>query len=332
MRKRVVILVAAGLAACSGSHRQTSLQTVRLAIHQDPIASLPMRVAQTLSYYQESGLAVETSEVSGGTKALQALLGGSVDVAAAAMSDAVQLAGEGRDVRGILVLYTRPTAALAVAPSLKGTIRTIHDLKGRTVGVSAPGSGSHQILNFLLVSNGLSPDAVRTVSVGMSASSVAALEHGTVDAAVLIASAISVFERRQPGQAFLVDLRTPEGARQIFGSQVFPSLGLLAEDRWLRANPDTARRFVRAVTRGMQWIRDHPAEQVRDMLPDAVRTTAEADLLAIRQMQQVLSSDGLMPAGSAELIAKFVAVSKPTFRATPSDLAHIYTNEFAPAK
>jgi NitT/TauT family transport system substrate-binding protein len=248
------------------------------------------------------------------------------------MSDAVQLAIEGRDVRGILVLYTRPTAALAVAPSLKGTIRTIHDLKGRTVGVSAPGSGSHQILNFLLVANGLSPDAVSTVSVGMSGSSVAALEHGTVDAAVLIASAISVFERRQPGQAFLVDLRTPDGARQIFGSEMFPSLGLLAEDKWLRANPDTARRLVRAVTRGMQWIRDHPAEQVRDMLPVAVRTTSEADLQAVRQMQQVLSADGRMPPGSTEMIAKFVAASNPKFRATPIDLARLYTNEFAPAR
>ena len=39
--------------------------TVRLAIHQDPIAFLPMRVAQTLGYYQEDGLAVETSEVVG---------------------------------------------------------------------------------------------------------------------------------------------------------------------------------------------------------------------------------------------------------------------------
>ena len=166
-----------------------------------------------------------TSEVAGGTKAIQALLGGSVDVAAASMPDAVQLALEGRDVRGFLLLYTRPTAALAVTPSLSSTMRTVRDLKGRTIGVSAPGSASHQILNFLLVSNGLSPDAVSTVSVGMSASSVAALEHGSVDAAVLLGSAISVFERRQPRQTFLVDLRTPAGARQVFGSEVFPVAG-----------------------------------------------------------------------------------------------------------
>ena len=129
MRQLVAALVAAGLAACNGSQQQAGLQTVRLAIHQDPIAFLPVRLAQTLGYYEEAGLAVETSEVAGGTKALQALLGGSADVAAASMSDAVQLAVEGRDVRGFLVLYTRPTAALAVAPSLSRTIRTIRDLK-----------------------------------------------------------------------------------------------------------------------------------------------------------------------------------------------------------
>jgi NitT/TauT family transport system substrate-binding protein len=327
--RHLIALVAAGLTACNGSHQQAGLQTVRLAIHQDPIAFLPVRVTQTLGYYEEAGLAVEMSEVVGGTKAIQALLGGSVDVAAASMSDAVQLALEGRDVRGFLLLYTRPTAALAVAPSLSGTIRTIHDLKGRTVGVSAPGSASHQILNFLLVSNGLSLDAVSTVSVGMSASSVAALEHGSVDAAVLLGSATSAFERRQPRQTFLVDLRTPAGARQMFGAEVFPSLGLLAEDRWLRANPDTARRLARAVTRGMQWVRDHSAEQVREMVPAAARTTDEADLQAIRQLQQVLSSDGLMPPGATALIERFVAVSNPKLRAAPIDIARIYTNEFA---
>jgi hypothetical protein len=78
----------------------------------------------------------------------------------------------------------------------------------------------------------------------------------------------------------------------------------------------------------MHWIRDHSAEQVRDMVPNPLRTTVEADLPAIRQMQQVLSDDGLMPLGSTEIIAKFVAASNAKFRATPIDIARVYTNEF----
>ena len=331
MRRLVAALVLTGLVACTGS-QSSGIRTVRLAIHQDPIAFLGVRAAQTLGYCAEEGLAVETPEFVGGTKAIQALLGGSVDVASATMSDAVQLAIEGRDVRGFLLFYTRPTAALAIAPSMRGTIRSIRDLKGRTVGVTSPGSTSHQILNYLLLTNGVSPGDVSTVSIGMAASSVAALEHGTVAAAVILGSAIPAFERRPSGGTLLVDLRTPEGARQVFGSDLFPGLGLVAEDHWLRANSDTARRLTRAITRGMQWIREHSAEQVREMIPEGARMTRESDLLAIRQMQQVLSSDGRIPETAVPLIEKFVAASNPKLASARLDLARIYTNEFTSAR
>jgi NitT/TauT family transport system substrate-binding protein len=322
----------AGLAIACSSRQTAGVRTVRIAVHQDPIAFLPVRVAHTLGYYEREGVAVEMSEVAGGTKAIQALLGGSVDVAAASLSDVMQLAVEGRDVRGFLLFYTRPTVALAVAPSMSGTIHSIRDLKGRAVGVTTPGSSSHQILNYLLVTNGVAPDEVSTVSVGMSASSVAALEHGSVAAAVLLGSAISAFERRHPHDAFLVDLRTADGARQVFGSETFPALGFVAEERWLHANADTARRLTRAVARGMQWVHEQSPEQVRDMLPEAARMTAEEDLRTIRQMQQVLSVDGHIPGDSMPLIEKFVAVSNSKLRAANIDLARLYTNEFTVPK
>jgi sulfonate transport system substrate-binding protein len=322
-------LLAIALLGCHGSQRGASVHRVRIAIHREPIAFLPVRVAQTLDYFEAEGVAVDMSEVAGGTKAIEALLGGSVDVAAASMSDAVQLAAEGRDVRSFLVLYTRPSAVLAVAPALSGTIRTIRDLKGRTVGVSTPGSWTHQFLNFLLVTDGLSPADVSTVSVGLSASSVAALEHGTVDAAVLIASASTAFEERHPGNTFIADTRTAAGARQVFGSEMFPSLSLMAQDSWLRANPDTAQRLVRAVKRGMRWVRDQPTEQVRLMIPDAARMTEQADLRAIHRMQQGISTDGVVPPGSAELVERFVALSNPRVQAAHIDTARIYTDAFA---
>ena len=332
MRRVPLLLLAIALLNCHGSRPGAHVATVRIAIHREPIAFLPVRVAQTLGYFEAEGLAVELSEVAGGTKAIEALLGGSVDVAAASMSDVVQLAAEGRDVRGFLVLATRPATALAVAPALSGTIRTIRDLKGHTVGVSTPGSWTHQFLNFLLVTNGLSPEDVSTVSVGMSASSVAALEHGTVDAAVLLAGAVTAFEERHPSNTFIVDLRTVAGARQVFGSETFPSLSFLARDRWLRDNRDTAQRLVRSLKQGMRWVRDHPAEQVRQMIPDAARMSERADLQAIQRMQQSISTDGLMSAASAELVEKFVAVSNPRVRAAHIDTARIYTNEFASAR
>jgi NitT/TauT family transport system substrate-binding protein len=334
MRRLVVFtVVAARLVACGGAAPPPGLRPVRIAIHRDPIAFLPVRVAQTLGYYAQEGLAVDVSDVSGGTKAMEALLGGSVDVAAGSMSDVVQVAAEGRKVRGFLVLYSRPSEVLAVAPAMRGTVRSIRDLKGRAIGVTAPGSATHQFLNFLLVTNGLSPEDVSVISVGMAASSVAALDRGKVDAAVLIASAISTFEARHPEIGFLADTRTAAGARAVFRSEVFPSLSLLAQDRWLQQNVDTASRLVRAVKRGMDWIRSRPAEEVRDMIPDAARMPgADADLRAIRRMQQGMSIDGVVPPGSLESVRNFVAVSSPAVRAAHIDLASLYTNDFASMK
>jgi hypothetical protein len=65
------------------------------------------------------------------------------------------------------------------------------------------------------------------------------------------------------------------------------------------------------------------------MIPDAARMTEKADLQAIYRMQQGISTDGLMPAGSAALVEEFVALSNPKVRAAHIDTAKIYTNEFA---
>jgi len=332
MRRVLVLLSTIALLSCNGPQPGASIRKIRMAIHREPVAFLPVRVAETLGYYQAEGVAVELSEVAGGSKALEALVGGSVDVAAASMSDVMLVAAEGRDVRGFFVMYTRPSTVLAIAPARSTTIRTVRDLKGRTVGVSAPGSWSHQFLNFLLVTNGLSPQDVSTVSVGMSASSVAALEHGTVDAAVLLASASAAFADRHADNTFMVDTRTPGGVRQVFGAETFPSLGLVAEESWLRGNTDTVHRLVRAVKRGMDWVRDHPPEQVRGMIPVAARMSDIADFQSVQGIQQGLSTDGRMPPGAPELILKFVAISNPTVLATRIEAAKVYTNDFASGK
>ena len=332
MPRCAVALLVLSMAGCQGSRPPAAVRTVRVAIHRDPIAFLPIRVAQALGVYQREDLALDISEVAGGPKAIEALLGGSVDIAAGSMSDVIALAAERPDLRGFLVLYTRPMIAVAVAPGLRGTVKTIKDLKGRAVGVTGPGSASHQILNYLLVRNGLTPDEVSTVSVGMWASSVAALEHRQVDAAVLLGTAISAFEQRWPEHQYLADTRTPSGARDVFGAEGFPSLSLLARDKWLRENEDTARRLVRAVKTGMRWVHDHAPEDVRAMIPPESRMSVATDLQAIRQTQEALSTDGVMPPGAADLIATFLSVADTRVRTAPVDLSTTYTNDFASMK
>ena len=333
MRRSLILIsiLMSALACDRGIRPGTGSDTIRMAIHRDPIAFLPLSVSQTHGYYRQQQIDLKMSDVAGGSKAVEALLGGSVDVAVVSVSDLVLLATQGRHVRSFYVLYTRPLVAVAVASELNGRIRSIADLKGHTVGVSAPGSASHQFLNFLLGSAGLSPSDVSIVSVGMSTSSVAALEHRKVDAAVLIASAITNFEDRHPDTQFLADTRLVPGAQRAFGSAEFPSLALVADDAWLNTHADAIRRLVRSVRKGLDWMHDSNVEKVREEIPESARmSNANADYQAIRDAQQVISTNGLMPADAPQRIVCLLAASDP--RVKQVDVFQLYTNEFASMK
>ena len=128
---------------------------------------------------------------------------------------------------------------LVIAPGMAGKIYSISDLKGRHVGISSPGSPTHQFLNFLLISHGVPPEDVSVVSIGTTASSIAALEHGRVDAAALVGSSVTTFEQRHPAATFLADTRSLAGAKRVFGFINFPNASVVTTDDWLSKNQDT---------------------------------------------------------------------------------------------
>lgn len=216
---------------------------------------------------------------------------------------------------------------------MRGKINDIAGLKKRNIGITSPGSSTHEQLNYLLFTHGLSPTDVSIVSVGTGASSLSALERGKVDAAILVGSAVGSFKSRNPNAVLLADTRSAEGAKAVFGSDLFPNTGVLAEDRWLKANPDTARRFAASVLKGMDWMRTHSAEDARAKMPESDRMPdAEADLQAIRDSQKALSADGVMPEGGPDRVRKFLEISSDRVRTAKIDLTSVYTNEFVTTK
>jgi NitT/TauT family transport system substrate-binding protein len=327
----VLVLATLALAGCSHSS-QPRVPQVRVALSNDAITFLPVHLAQSLGYYRHEGVGVTISEFNGLSKAVEALLGGSAEVAGGT-SVPIQMAAEGRSLQGFLVLYTSAGSVLIVSPTASGKVHTIADLKGRRIGVSAPGSPTHLYLNYVLAKDGMQPADVSVISIGTGATSVAAIEHGAVDAAVLVGGAVNMLKRAHPGLTFLADTRTPSGAQRIFGSAGFPGPLLVAQEAWLKANPDTARRLVRAVRKAMQWMSEHSPEQIRAQMRENQRMPDEAaDLDTIHEFQQVLSADGAMPVGGPEIMYKVLATSIDKVRTARIDLSKLYTNEYLSVK
>src|SRR5438105_974912 len=103
---------------------------------------LPLTIAEKKGFFTEEGLDVEISDFAGGAKSLQAMIGGSTDVTTGAYEHTILMQAKGQDIRALIELGRFPGIVLVVRKSLADEIKTVADLKGRKIGVTAPGSST----------------------------------------------------------------------------------------------------------------------------------------------------------------------------------------------
>src|SRR5689334_13290821 len=107
---------------------------------------LPLTIAERQGYFKAEGLDVEILDFPGGARALQALLGGSVDVVSGAYEHTISQQAKGQSIEA-LFLQGKYSAIVLVMPKAKaGSYKTPKDLKGMKIGVTAPGSSTNMFV------------------------------------------------------------------------------------------------------------------------------------------------------------------------------------------
>src|SRR6185312_8554807 len=144
---------------------------------------LPTMLAEQLGEYTKAGVKVELVDFKGGSQSLQAVIGGSADVVSGYFDHCVNLAAKNQALQAFVVYDRYPGFALVIAPKNTGKINSIADLKGKNVGVSAPGSSTDFFLKYILNKNKVDTNSVGVIGIGLAATAVAAMEQGSVDAA-----------------------------------------------------------------------------------------------------------------------------------------------------
>ena len=187
MKKIVGRLAGALLALALTSGFAAAQSKVTIAIGGGAcLCYLPTVLAKQLGEYEKAGLAVELVDLKGGSDALKAVLGGSADVVSGYFDHCVNLAAKKQELQSFVVYDRYPGLVLVVSPSHNNEIKSIKDLAGKKVGVSAPGSSTDFFLKYLLKKNGLDPTSAAVIGVGLGATAVAAMQQGQIDAAVML--------------------------------------------------------------------------------------------------------------------------------------------------
>lgn len=306
-------LAAVGLVAAQAGAQTLEKPKLTIGVGGKPLLYyLPLTIAETRGFFKEAGLQVETNDFGGGSRALQALLGGSVDVVTGAYEHTIRMQTKGQDVRAVLELGRFPGIVLAVKKDKAAQIRTPADLKGMKIGVTAPGSSTNFFVNFLMAKAGVNPKDAAFIGVGTGLSAVAAIKRGEIDAIANLDPVVSKLET-DGDVVIMADTRTEAGTRAIFGGSN-PAAVVYLKNEFIEKNPNTTQAIVTAFYKALTWIAAASPEEIakavpetyylgdRDLYVRAVKASLETySRTGIIQLEGMKSALGMLKEFDAEL-------------------------------
>lgn len=327
MRKLSFTLIAAFLLGCACT-QIAQAETVRLAVGGKPVIFyLPLTVTERLGYFKQEGLDVEISDFAGGARALQSLIGGSADVVTGAFDHTIQMAIKNQPIVATVQLGRYPGYVLAVTGAKMQTYKSPQDLKGMKIGITAPGSGTHFMVLHYMRENGLKPEDASFIGVGATASAVAAVQKGEIDAIVNVDPTISMLEQQKLIKV-VADTRTPEGTQAVYGGP-YPAAVLYAKADYIAKNPAVMQKLANAFVRGLKWIQAHSPEEIAAVMPEEYALgDKQLYVKSIAASKPMFSADGRIGRDGAEIAYKVLKEFDPQLRGGTVDLSKTFDNSF----
>ena len=289
---------------------------------------LPLTIAEQLGFFKAEGLSLEIRDFDGGSQALKAALAGTADVVSGAYEHTIGLQARGLSYQAFVLQGRAPQIAMGVSLKTLPHYRHLTDLRGRRIGVSAPGSSTNLVANLVLARAGIRPHEVQFVGVGTSAGALRAFRTGEIDALSNIDPVLTVLEKA--GEIRIVsDTRTLKGTKDVFGGPM-PAACLYAPQAFIERHPATCQALANGVVHALKWLQTAGPSDIIKAVPEAYMMGDRGlYLAAFNKMRDALAIDGLMPEAGPATALRSMALVDELVRADRIDLARTYTNTFA---
>ena len=182
MQRRSFMVTGTALIALPGVVLAQAVEKPKLTLAvggKNLLYYLPLTIAESLGYFKAEGLDVTIADFAGGSRALQAMVGGSADVVSGAFEHTISMQVKGQRLRAFALQGRAPQIVLGVNPKTLPNFKNVAELKGKKLGVTAPGSSTNVLANFVLGKAGLKPGDVSIIGVGAGSGAVAAMPPAT---------------------------------------------------------------------------------------------------------------------------------------------------------
>lgn len=199
-------------------------------------------VAEAKGFFRDEQIREEIVLTRSSSLSVQVLIAGSVDIVGVDAAPAILSVEKGSDVALIAGVINKPTYSVVVRPDIK----SIEDLRGKTLGVSNVKTGEVVFLKKVLNKYGLHDGDYLLSNGGGAADRFAAMQKGVMAGTVLP----SPFDFRLQDLGLRILLATSEVVRD------YQFLVEAVRRSWAKANEATLIRYLRALRRSYRWMND----------------------------------------------------------------------------
>jgi len=209
-------------------------------------------LAKDAKIFEKHGLNVDVVLIESGVTTVQALTAGETQIAMGGGTVAVSSNLAGSDIVSIASIESRlPYALLA-----QKEIKSIDQLKGKRLAVSRFGSASDLAARLILQRYGLIPDKdVTLLQTGGTSTRLSALSKRSIDCTVLTPEFFNV--GKKAGFTILADPTQYDIP--------FPQLEVITTRAFLKTQPDSATRYLRAIIEGIYMVKNNQEPSIRAM-------------------------------------------------------------------
>jgi len=266
-----IALLATGCASADGSAAPANLEKTNLLVYAVPAAdSAGLYIAQQEGLFAAEGLHVTIRRAISSADVFNQQLAGKIDVSSGAYPSYIIANAQHHADFEILAAGSimQPRNQMIMVPA-GSPIRTIQDLKGKTIAINAPQNILQMLVSALLKGNGISLKQVHFVTdipfpvmaqvLQQHADILPGPDHGRHVDAVSLPEPFVTGAEEGIGAQPLADEN--EGA-----AQALPISGFVVTKRWAQKYPHTAAAFLKALEQ---------AQRIADTNPKAVEKAVE---------------------------------------------------------
>ena len=289
---------------------------------------LPLTIAEQLDYVRAEGVEVEFVEVNGSPRAMQAIAGGASEVVSGPYEHTIHLQSRNQQFQAFVLQNRAPQIAMGISTRALPGYRDLSELRGRRIGISAPGSSTNMIAMRVLARAGIKDTEVSFVGVGTSSGALTALRSGQVDAMCNTEPVMTMLE--QKGEVKIVgDTRTLKGTQEVFGGPM-PASCLYASAEFVQKHPAVCQALANAIVHSLKWLQTAGPSDIIKTVPEAYLLGDRALYLAsFDKVREAISLDGIISEEGARTALRAMAAFEPGIKADRIDLSKTYTNEFS---